>query len=85
MKLTEITKPSRTIYMVKKADTDEYVTSGRRAYFGSFEEAAIFHQEKNALAVIRNFKNRKSNNEERDQELNSLKLETVTFVLKPKN
>jgi hypothetical protein len=81
MKLNEITTPSRTVYVIRNVDTGEFAFSGKHAYFGSFSSAALYHQEKNAQAVIKKIKNTNSGNPKFDNALKELNLEVVACKL----
>jgi len=85
MKITEILKTTRNLYVIRKIGTKEYLTSPKYESFGTFEEAAIYHQEKNAAAVIKDFKTTHTGNERHDKRTKELgsKVEVVKCELTP--
>lgn len=48
----------RSIWCIREKVTKLWVTSARFGHLGTFEEASIFHQEKNASKAIRDLNSR---------------------------
>ena len=82
MKITEITKPTRTIFVIKKKDKEEYLTATKGGRFGTFQNAALFFQEKNAAAAVRSVKRRDENPDPVYHSIDKSELEIVKCILK---
>lgn len=57
MKITEITLPTRSLYVIRNKETGQYLKSARTVEqegLVDFKEAAIYHEKENADKVLRN-------------------------------
>lgn len=82
MKLFEVIKPTRTIFVVKKKEKEEYLTATKGARFGTFQDAALFFQEKNAAAAIRSVKRRDENPDPIYHSKDKTELEIIKCILR---